>query len=134
MPDVAYLHQQLARGGTHGRWSDADLVAFERYDYRDGGSAADQTVVLFAMNDNYAVDISFDDGVCMDLTDFADALAADPDISAEDWDGKPFRYSPMEPIDADAADYDYYDFKPRRIKRAYAPQWVRAYYDYEDAQ
>lgn len=78
--------------------------------------------------------ISFDDGVCMDLTDFADALEADPNISAEDWDGKPFRYSPMEPIDADAADYDYYDFKPRRIKRAYAPQWVRAYYDYEDAQ
>ena len=78
--------------------------------------------------------ISFDDGVCMDLTDFADALAADPNISAEDWDGSPFRYSPMEPIDADAADYDYYDFKPRRIKRAYAPQWVRAYYDYEDAQ
>lgn len=76
--------------------------------------------------------ISFDDGVCMDLTDFADALAADPDISAEDWDGKPFRYSPMEPIDVDAPDYDYYDFKPRRIKRAYAPQWVRAYYDYED--
>jgi glycosidase len=63
MPDLAYLHQQLARGGTRGRWSDADIVAFERYDYRDGGSAADQTVVLFAMNDNYAGDISFDDGV-----------------------------------------------------------------------
>lgn len=78
--------------------------------------------------------ISFDDGVCMDLTDFADALAADPDISAEDWDGRPFKYSPMEPIDVDSAGYNYYDFKPRRIKRAYAPQWVRAYYDYEDAQ
>jgi glycosidase len=63
MPDLAYLHQQLARGGTRSRWSDADIVAFERYDYRDGGSAADQTVVLFAMNDNYAGDISFDDGV-----------------------------------------------------------------------
>lgn len=76
--------------------------------------------------------ISFDDGVCMDLTDFADALEADPNISAEDWDGKSFRYSPMEPIDTDAPDYDYWDFKPRRIKRAYAPQWVRAYYDHED--
>jgi glycosidase len=63
MPDLAYLHQQLARGGTRGRWSDSDIAAFERFDYRDGGSAADQTVVLFAMNDNYANDISFDDGV-----------------------------------------------------------------------
>lgn len=63
MPDLAYLHQQLSRGGTRARWSDADLVAFERYDYREPGSAADQTVVLFAMNDNYASDISFDDGV-----------------------------------------------------------------------
>jgi glycosidase len=63
MPDLAWLHHQLARGGTRGRWSDADVVAFERYDYRDGGSAADQTVMLFAMNDNYAGDISFDDGV-----------------------------------------------------------------------
>lgn len=68
MPDVAYLHQQLARGGTRGRWSDADVVAFERFDYRDGGSAADQTVVLFAMNDNYAGDISFDDGVAQNTS------------------------------------------------------------------
>jgi hypothetical protein len=43
-------------------------VAFERFDYRDGGSAADQTVVLFAMNDNYASDISFDDGVAHNTT------------------------------------------------------------------
>ena len=65
MPDVAYLHHQLARGGTRPRWGDSDLAAFERYDYREGGSAADQTVVLFAMNDNYGNpgDISFDDDV-----------------------------------------------------------------------
>ena len=65
MPDVAYLHHQLARGGTRARWSDADLAAFERYDYREVGSAADQTVVLFVMNDNYGNpgDISFDDDV-----------------------------------------------------------------------
>ncbi len=38
-------------------------IAFERYDYREGGSAADQTVVFFAMNDNFGNpgDISFDD-------------------------------------------------------------------------
>jgi glycosidase len=65
MPDVCYLHHQLARGGTRGRWSDADIVAFERYDYRESTSEPDQTVVLFAMNDNYGVvgDTSFDDGV-----------------------------------------------------------------------
>ena len=64
MPEVAYLHHQLARGGTRPRWGDADIVAFERYDYRDGGSAADQTVVLFAMNDNYGFpgDTAFVDG------------------------------------------------------------------------
>jgi glycosidase len=67
MPDLAYLHHQLARGGTRPRWSDNDIVAFERYDYREGNAGApqDQTVVLFAMNDNYGNpgDISFDDGV-----------------------------------------------------------------------
>lgn len=65
MPDVATLHHQLARGGTRGRWSDADIAAFERYDYREPGSDADQTVVLFAMNDNYGNpgDTSFDDDV-----------------------------------------------------------------------
>ncbi|MGC3957740.1 MAG: alpha-amylase family glycosyl hydrolase [Verrucomicrobiota bacterium] len=63
MPDLAWLHDQLSRGGTRARWSDADLVAFERYDYRDSASAPDQTTVVFIMNDNYASDISFDDGV-----------------------------------------------------------------------
>lgn len=63
MPDLAWLHQQLSRGGTRPRWSDADIVAFERYDYRDSANAADQTTVVFIMNDNYASDISFDDGV-----------------------------------------------------------------------
>lgn len=63
MPDLAWLHHQLSRGGTRPRWSDADLVAFERYDYRDSASAPDQTTVVFVMNDNYASDISFDDGV-----------------------------------------------------------------------
>jgi len=64
MPDVAYLHHHLGRGKTRPRWSDADIVAFERYDDREGGSAADQSVVLFGMNDNFSGtsgDISFDD-------------------------------------------------------------------------
>ncbi len=72
MPETVYLHHQLARGGTRSRWSDQNIVAFERYDYRDvynvNGAAytnADATVVLFAMNDNYNFpgDVLFDDGV-----------------------------------------------------------------------
>src|SRR5205807_6621756 len=68
MPDIVWLHHQLARGGTRSRWSDNDIVAFERYDYRDvdintAYTNPAATVVLFAMNDNYANDISFDDGV-----------------------------------------------------------------------
>ena len=70
MPEIAWLHHQLARGGTRSRWSDQNIVAFERYDYRDvtGGDAftnADATVVFFAMNDNFGNpgDVSFDDGV-----------------------------------------------------------------------
>lgn len=67
MPDLAWLHQQLARGGTRPRWGDADVVAFERYDYREVNAATaftnpDATTVLFAMNDNYAGALSFDDG------------------------------------------------------------------------
>jgi glycosidase len=70
MPDLAWLHHQLARGGTRPRWSDSDIVAFERYDYRESSAPnpfndPNATVVLFAMNDNYGNpgDISFDDGV-----------------------------------------------------------------------
>ena len=68
MPDLAWLHNQLSRGGTRSRWSDADTVAFERYDYRETTNAflnPDATVLLFAMNDNFSSsgDISFDDGV-----------------------------------------------------------------------
>src|ERR1043165_2679056 len=70
MPALAWLHGQLARGGTRPRWGDSDTIAFERYDYREPGSTADQTVVLFAMNDNYGNpgDISVDDDVSNDTT------------------------------------------------------------------
>ncbi len=65
MPDTMYTHNQLARGGTWSRWSDQNVVLFERYDYREGTNAAGQDVALFGMNDkyNYPGDISFDDGV-----------------------------------------------------------------------
>jgi hypothetical protein len=69
MPEICYLHHQMARGGTRPRWSDQHIVAFERYDYRDVTGDAynnpDSTVVLFAMNDNsgFPGDVLFDDGV-----------------------------------------------------------------------
>ena len=65
MPDICYLHNQLARGGTNPRWSDQNLVAFERYDYREATAPQNQAVVLFVMNDKYTFpgDITFDDGV-----------------------------------------------------------------------
>ena len=70
MPEIAFLHNQLARGGTRPRWSDQNIVAFERYDYRDvplstSYTNPDATVLLFAINDNYGFpgDILFDDGV-----------------------------------------------------------------------
>ena len=74
MPDTMYTHNQLARGGTRSRWSDQNIIAYERYDYRDvdppslyGNAYTNPaaTVVFFAMNDNYGNpgDIAFDDGV-----------------------------------------------------------------------
>lgn len=66
-PDTVYLHNQLSRGGTWSRWSDQNVVLYERYDYREGTNSAPwtQAVVLFGMNDDfgYPGDITFDDGV-----------------------------------------------------------------------
>ncbi len=65
MPDVCYVHHQLARGGTSTRWSDQNIVAFERYDYRESSTPKDAVCVLFVMNDKYTFpgDITFDDGI-----------------------------------------------------------------------
>jgi glycosidase len=67
LPDIMYLHNQLSRGGTQSRWSDQNIVAFERYDYREGNGSQPQTQVvsLLVMNDKTGnpADISFDDGV-----------------------------------------------------------------------
>jgi hypothetical protein len=65
MPEIVYLHNQLSRGGTWSRWSDQNVIAFERYDYRESTNPPDEDVVLFAMNDNFGDpgDISFDDGI-----------------------------------------------------------------------
>jgi len=67
MPDTMYVHNQLSRGGTWSRWSDQNIVMFERYDYREGNGSQPQTqdVALFGMNDDtgYPGDITFDDGI-----------------------------------------------------------------------
>ena len=67
IPDTMYLHNQLARGGTWSRWSDANIIAFERYDYREGSASSPQTqdVALFVMNSKTgpSADITLDDGV-----------------------------------------------------------------------
>ena len=71
MPEICYIHGQMARGGTRSRWSDSHIVAFERYDYRDVQTAdayddPDATVVLFMMNATYnnsQGDVLFDDGI-----------------------------------------------------------------------
>ena len=74
MPNTMYTHNQLSRGGTRSRWSDQNIIAFERYDYRDvdppslyGNAYTNPaaTVVFYAMNDDFGDpgDIAFDDGV-----------------------------------------------------------------------
>jgi hypothetical protein len=73
MPDLACLQHQLARGLQTPRWSDGNVVCFERNDNREGSPSdpADQVTVLFAMNDYMVAgqgDASFDDGVAQ-LTD-----------------------------------------------------------------
>jgi len=71
MPEICRLHHQLSRGGTRPRWSDTQVVAFERYDYRDPVAGdpytnSASTVLLFAMNATFnssAGDVAFDDGI-----------------------------------------------------------------------
>jgi hypothetical protein len=67
MPDTMYVHNQLSRGGTWSRWSDQNIILFERYDYREGNGSEPQTqdVALYGFNDDggYPGDISFDDGI-----------------------------------------------------------------------
>ena len=55
------------------RWSDQNIVMYERYDNREGtnGIPSTQAVVLFGMNDDfgYPGDITFDDGVTNRISD-----------------------------------------------------------------
>ena len=68
IPNLVYIHNHFARGperydgggypteGQIPRWSDGNVVAFERRDKREnsGMDDADGTVLFFVMNDNYS--------------------------------------------------------------------------------
>lgn len=55
VPNLLYCNEQFGRGYQRGVWSDADYVAWERLDGRQGGSSdADKVTMLVMLNDNYA--------------------------------------------------------------------------------
>jgi len=56
VPNLLYIHEQFARGDQLGRFSDSDVVIYERIDRRENGgmSEGDAVTLLFMLNDNYA--------------------------------------------------------------------------------
>jgi hypothetical protein len=56
IPNLLYIHNQFGRGYQMGRWSDNDLVAYERIDKRENLTMPDSDGVtaLVLVNDNYA--------------------------------------------------------------------------------
>ncbi len=55
IPNLLYIHQQFARGYQKPIFSDADFVAYERIDDREGGSTdEDKVTMLVMLNDNYS--------------------------------------------------------------------------------
>ena len=58
-PNLLYIHNQFARGYQRGVFADGDYVAYERLDWRQGGSTdADKVTMLVLLNDNYASGLS----------------------------------------------------------------------------
>ncbi|MFN7560306.1 MAG: hypothetical protein ACK5TH_00880, partial [Prosthecobacter sp.] len=55
VPNLLYVHEQFARGYQLGRFSDADVVVWERLDKRENGamSDADAVTLLVMLSDNY---------------------------------------------------------------------------------
>lgn len=56
LPHLLELREAFARGAQIPRWSDSDVIAYERRDKRENPSMDDAngTVMLFMLNDNYA--------------------------------------------------------------------------------
>lgn len=56
VPNLLHIHEQFARGYQQGKWSDDDVIIYERVDKREnpGMTDADGVTMLFMLNDNYA--------------------------------------------------------------------------------
>ncbi|GHB99995.1 alpha-amylase family glycosyl hydrolase [Cerasicoccus arenae] len=56
VPNLLHIHEQFARGYQQGKWSDGDVVIYERVDKRENGgmSDADGVTMLFMLNDDYS--------------------------------------------------------------------------------
>ena len=56
VPNLLYIHEQFARGYQQGKWSDSDVVIYERVDKRENPSMSDGdgVILLFMLNDNYS--------------------------------------------------------------------------------
>ena len=56
VPNLLYAHEQFARGNQVGRYSDDDVVIYERIDTREnsGMSDADGVTMLFMLNDDFS--------------------------------------------------------------------------------
>ncbi len=56
VPNLVYIHEHFARGGQVGKWGDADIVAYERHDSREGAAygGSGSVVMFFVMNDDYS--------------------------------------------------------------------------------
>jgi len=56
VPNLLYVHEQFARGYQIGRFSDGDVVVWERLDNRENGemSDADAVTLLVMLSDNYS--------------------------------------------------------------------------------
>ena len=55
VPNLVQLHNAFARGGQYGRWSDDQVLAYERRDKRENGDMTDGdgTTLAFLMNKNW---------------------------------------------------------------------------------
>ena len=56
VPNILYIHEQFARGYQLGKYSDADVIIYERMDKRENGNMtdADGVTMLFMLNDDYS--------------------------------------------------------------------------------
>ena len=56
VPNLLYIHNHFARGYQVGRWSDSDVIAYDRVDKREnsGMSDASGTTLAFLLSDNYS--------------------------------------------------------------------------------